>query len=187
MSKQYKYGNTVSNSKQIGLQLMSDYPSVDPIQLGAYFALIEVTSLLRYAIEQQLREEGDLTFVQFQILSRLSNSPTGSLRMTDLADGIVYSRSGMTYQVGLLDKAGLVTRAPFPEDERSVNVALTEAGRVLLARVFPGHVEVVTRMLFEPLARDDAQALARILMPVRDHMRSIPPRSAAPRRPRRAQ
>ena len=42
--------------------------SVDPVQLGAYFALIEVTSLLRHAIEQQLREAGDLSFVQFQIL-----------------------------------------------------------------------------------------------------------------------
>ena len=60
--------------------------SVDPVQLGAYFALIEVTSLLRHAIEQQLREAGDLSFVQFQILARLDlHSPTGSHRMTDLA------------------------------------------------------------------------------------------------------
>jgi DNA-binding MarR family transcriptional regulator len=159
-------------------------PSLDRDQLGAYFALIEVSSLLRHAVEQQLREAGDLSYVQFQLLARLGDSPTGSHRMTDLADGVVYSRSGLTYQAGLLEKAGLVTRTPAPEDERGITVTITEAGRARLAQVFPGHIEVINHLLFEPLSRDDVQALAGLLAPVRDHMRSIPPRSAAPRRRR---
>ena len=157
-------------------------PSVDRVQLGAYFALIEVASLLRHAVEQQLREAGGLSYVQFQLLARLGDSPTGSHRMTDLADGVVYSRSGLTYQAGLLEKAALVTRTPSPDDERSVSVTITDAGRALLARVIPGHIEVISHLLFEPLSRDDAKTLARLLAPVRDHMRSTPPRSAAPRR-----
>ncbi|MGW2831695.1 MarR family winged helix-turn-helix transcriptional regulator [Streptomyces sp. NPDC001286] len=157
-------------------------PSLDPVQLGAYFDLIEVTSLLRHAVEQQLRETGDLSYVQFQLLARLGDSPTGSHRMTDLADGVVYSRSGLTYQVGLLEKAGLVVRSPSLDDERSISVTLTDAGRELLAKVLPGHVEVVSGLLFEPLSRDDVGALADLLAPVREHMRSTPPRSAAARR-----
>ena len=102
--------------------------------------------------------------------------------MTDLADGVVYSRSGLTYQAGLLEKAGLVTRAPSPDDERGVTVTITEAGRARLAQVFPGHIEVVSQMLFAPLSAADVKKLAGLLEPVRDHMRSIPPRSAAPRR-----
>lgn len=156
--------------------------SLDPVQLGAYFDLIEVTSLLRHAVEQQLRESGGLSYVQFQLLARLGDSPTGSHRMTDLADGVVYSRSGLTYQVGLLEKEGLVVRAPSPDDERSITVTITDAGRELLARVLPGHVEVVDGLLFEPLSRDDVRALAGLLALVRDHMRSTPPRSAASRR-----
>jgi DNA-binding MarR family transcriptional regulator len=159
-------------------------PSLDPVQLGAYFALIEVSSLLRHAVEQQLREAGDLSYVQFQLLARLGDSPTGSHRMTDLADGVVYSRSGLTYQAGLLEKAGLVTRTPSPEDERGITVTITEAGRARLAKVFPGHIKVISRLLLEPLSRDNVQALADLLAPVRDHMRSTPPRSAAPRRRR---
>src|SRR3954464_4112704 len=124
----------------------------DPTQLGAYFALIEVSSLLRHTVEQQLQEAGDLSYVQFQLLARLGDEPAGSLRMTDLADGVVYSRSGLTYQAGLLEKAGLVTRAPAPDDERSVTVSITDAGRERLARVFPGHIEVVSQMLLEPLS-----------------------------------
>src|SRR3954447_13646019 len=112
--------------------------SLDPVQLGAYFALIEVVGLLRHAVEQQLREAGDLSYVQFRRMARLGDSRTGSHRMTDLADGVVYSRSGLTYQAGLLETRGLVTRATAPDDERGVTVTITDAGRALLARVMPG-------------------------------------------------
>lgn len=155
---------------------------LDSEQLGAYFALMDVAGLLKHAVEQQLREAGDLSYVQFQLLARLGlDSPTGSERMTDLADGVVYSRSGLTYQAGLLEKAGLVTRSPAPEDERGVVVAITEAGRALLAKVLPGHTAVLGEQLFAPLSRKDTKALAQLLSPVRDHMRAAPPRSAASR------
>src|ERR1700712_502866 len=119
---------------------------LDPTQLGAYFALIEVSSLLRHAVEQQLREAGDLSYVQFQLLARLGDSPSGSHRMTDLADGVVYSRSGLTYQAQSLEKRGLVSRAASFDDERSTTVTITEAGRALLARVFPGHIAVLDEL-----------------------------------------
>ncbi|MEV0145869.1 MULTISPECIES: hypothetical protein [unclassified Nonomuraea] len=61
-----------------------------------------------------------------------------------------------------------------------ITVTITDAGRALLAEVLPSHIEVVSGLLFEPLSRDDVQALAGLLAPVRDHMRSTPPRSAAP-------
>ena len=159
--------------------------SLDSVQLGAYFALMEVAGLLRHAVELQLREAGDLSYVQFQLLARLAlNSPTGSERMTDLADGVVYSRSGLTYQAGLLEKAGLVVRAPSVDDERSVTVTITDAGRSRVAQVRPGHVEVLREQLFAALSRKEAQALGDLLAPVRDHMRAAPPRSASPRRHR---
>jgi DNA-binding MarR family transcriptional regulator len=143
-----------------------------------------VVGLLRHAIEQQPHEAGDLSYVQFQLLARLGDSPTGSHRITDLADGVVYSRSGLTYQAGLLEKRGLVTRATSADDERGVTVTITDAGRALLAKVVPGHAEVIDRLLCERLSHEDANALAHLLAPVRDHMRSTPPRSAMPRRRR---
>lgn len=162
---------------------MTDGP-LRPDELGAYFALIEVSSLLRHTVEQQLRDAGDLSYVQFQLLATLGDAPDGSMRMTDLADGVVYSRSGLTYQVGLLETAGLVRRGPSAEDDRVVVVTVTEAGQAVLARVFPGHVEVLRQLFLEPLSPDDVAGLARVLGVVRDHMRAVPPRSAAPRRKR---
>jgi DNA-binding MarR family transcriptional regulator len=159
--------------------------TLDPQQLGAYFVLMEVSSILRHAVEHHLRADGDLSYVQFEILARLSNSPLGSQRMTDLADGVVYSRSGLTYQAGLLETRRLISRSASPADGRSVVVTITDAGRALLARVLPDHIEVVSRLLLEPLSRKDLEALTHLLTPVRDHMRAPPPRSAAPRRARR--
>jgi DNA-binding MarR family transcriptional regulator len=157
-------------------------PSLNPTQLDAYFALIEVSSILRHLVEQQLRESGDLSYVQFQLLARLGDSPTGSHRMTDLADGVVYSRSGLSYQAGLLEQAGLVTRTQSRDDERSITVTITGSGRALLTKVFPGHIEVLSRLFFEPLSPADIESLADVLTKVRDHMRASPPRSATPRR-----
>src|SRR3954463_7540793 len=68
---------------------------LDETELRAYFALMDVAGLLRHKVELQLRAAADLTYVQFRVLARLGlDSPTGSLRMTELADEVVYSRSG---------------------------------------------------------------------------------------------
>lgn len=166
---------------------MDENPAaLTPTQLGAYFAFTEVGSLLRHAVEKQLRDVGALSYVQFQLLARLGDSPGGQQRMTDLADGVVYSRSGLTYQAQLLDQRGLVTRTPSPDDERSTVITLTDAGRDVLAAVFPGHVEAVRSLLFASMSDGDVDALARILGAAAAHLRASPPRSAAPRRRGRA-
>jgi DNA-binding MarR family transcriptional regulator len=158
---------------------------LDPQQLGAYFALSEASSLLQHHVEQHLRAEGGLSWVQFQLLARLAGAG-GPLTMTQLADGVVYSRSGLTYQAGLLEKAGLITRSPSPDDERATLVAITEDGRALFGRVLSGHVQVVRSMLLDPLSDEDLTHLGEIMTRVRDHMRALPPRSAAPRKSRSA-
>jgi DNA-binding MarR family transcriptional regulator len=162
--------------------LDSDAEALDPRELDAYFVLTEAVSLLQHQVEQQLRAEGGISYVQFQLLARLADA-AGPLTMTELADGVVYSRSGLTYQAGLLEKAGLITRAPSPDDERATLVTITDDGRALVERVLPGHIQV-TRLLFDPLSGDDLHHLGDIMTRVRDHMRAQPPRSAAPRKHR---
>lgn len=157
--------------------------ALEPEQLSTYFALMEAVSLLHHAVEQQLRAEGDLSYVQFQLLARLADSD-GQLTMTELADGVVYSRSGLTHQAGLLEKTGLVTRGPSPDDQRSTLVTITEAGRARVATVLPGHIQVARRLLFDPLPDRDLHALGDIMTRVRDHMRAQPSRSAATRKRR---
>lgn len=160
-----------------------DHGPLEPEQLGAYFALMEAVSLLQHSVEQQLRTEGDLSWVQFQLLARLADAQ-GQLTMTALADGVVYSRSGLTYQAAQLEKAGLITREPSPDDERATLVTITPAGLERVATVLPGHIQVARNLLFAPLTDDDLHHLGDIMTRVRDHMRAQPPRSAAPRKRR---
>jgi hypothetical protein len=53
---------------------MADADVLKPEQLATYFALVEAVSLLQHAVEQQLRAEGDLSYVQFQLLARLADA-----------------------------------------------------------------------------------------------------------------
>ena len=157
--------------------------TLNPVQLRAYFALMESVSLLQYAVRQQLLDDGGLSYVQFEILAKLSDNDR-PLTMTDLADGVVYSRSGLTHQAGLLEKQGLISRAASSEDQRATVVEITERGRDRLAAVLPGHIDVVQELLFDARSAREVRALADMMRAARDHMRARPPRSAAPRRHR---
>jgi DNA-binding MarR family transcriptional regulator len=171
----YGYGMTDPGSGA------GDGRALDAARLDAYFALMEAVSLLQHSVQQQLHAEGDLSYVQFQLLGRLA-AARGQLSMTELADGVVYSRSGLTYQASLLEKAGLITRGPSPDDDRATLVTITDRGLALLGRVLPGHILLTRRLLFDPLSDEDLQHLRDIMTRVRDHMRAQPPRSATPRK-----
>jgi DNA-binding MarR family transcriptional regulator len=157
--------------------------ALQPSQMRTYFALTEAASLLQYAVQQQLRAEGGLSYVQFEILAKLVGADR-PLTMTELADGVVYSRSGLTHQAGLLEAEGLITRQASATDQRATVVTITKAGRRRLDKVLPGHIDVVRGLLFDGLSADDVRTLGDVMTRVRDHMRERPPRSAAPRKTR---
>lgn len=156
---------------------------LNPAQLRTYFTLTEAVSLLQYAVREQLQAEGGLSYVQFEVLAKLVDAGR-PLTMTELADGVVYSRSGLTHQAGLLESAGLIAREVSGHDKRATVVDITKAGRARVAKVLPGHVQVVRELLYGTLSDRDVRALGDIMSRVRDHMRSRPPRSAAPRKRR---
>ena len=159
---------------------MSDpaVPPTLPPEFGVYFALLEVSALVQRGVEGQLRRDGGLSFVQFQILAILGEDASSPRSMTDLADRLVHSKSGLTYQVDRLEQAGLVARVPSEQDERGVNVMLSSKGASLLERVLPGHIEVVRDVLVDALDDADRDELTRLLGRALSHMRSRPPRSA---------
>ena len=160
---------------------MTSDERLDAEQLAAYFTLSEVGSLLEQAVAQQLRDEGDLSPIQFKILAGLGSVPGGAQRMTDIADQIVYSRSGFSYQAAQLEQRGLIARTPAKDDERSTLIHLTNAGRELLEHVMPQHVALVKRLVFDVMPPSGMKDLQRTLGPVRDRLREAPPRSARPR------
>jgi len=157
--------------------------TLQPLQMRTYFAFTEAANLLEYAVRQQLQADGDLSYVQFEILATIVDAQR-ALTMTELADRVVYSRSGLTHQAGLLERAALISRTASTEDQRATLVDITEAGRTRLESVLPGHIDIVRGLLFDALTDADIAHLADIMTRVRNHMRTLPPRSSAPRKPR---
>lgn len=118
-------------------------------ELRAYFALVTAGDLVQRAVSAQFSEHG-LTSLQFSVLASLLEAPEG-LRMSDLADELVVSRSGLTYQVTQLEKLGFVERASSSTDSRGVVAHLTDKGRDRVLETFPGHVELVRENFLDVL------------------------------------
>lgn len=152
-------------------------PAALPEEFGVYFLLLEVGARVERSLQGQLREHGDLSFVQFQILATLAEDRSAGMSMTEIAARLVHSRSGLTYQVSRLEKAGLVVRTASAVDERGVDVTLTEKGASVLARVLPGHIELVREVLVDALEDADRLELTRLLAGLATHLRSRSPRA----------
>jgi DNA-binding MarR family transcriptional regulator len=149
-------------------------------EMAAWLAFLEVSHRLERAIEQQLKQDAGLSHPQYEILSRLAAAEGGRVRMSDLAEGVVVSRSGLTYQVTQLEKAGLVRREKCPSDDRGVLAVLTGAGRRALAAAAPGHLRVVREYLIDALAPDQLGVLEDGLAAARARLRAATPPAATP-------
>ena len=149
---------------------MADQRWLDPGEMAAWLAFLDVSHRLDRVIEQQLRRDAGLSHAQYEILSRLEAAPGGRLRMSDLADVIIVSRSGLTYQVTQLERAGLVRRAKSPSDDRGVLAILTPDGRAALLRAAPGHLRVVREYLIDVLTPAQLTALTSALEAARPRL-----------------
>lgn len=131
--------------------------------MAAWQAFLEASNRVARRLEQQLRDDAGLSHQQYEILVRLGDAPDGEVRMTELAEALITSKSGLTYQVGQLERRGLVRRRSCPTDVRGVFAALTDEGRAALTAAAPGHVAAVRAALLDDLDREELAVLADAL------------------------
>jgi DNA-binding MarR family transcriptional regulator len=129
---------------------------------AAWRASLSAVQLLNSAVDSQLQRDSGLSHADYEILVRLSEEPEHALRMSELADRTLFSRSRLSHAVGRLEKSGLVRREPYPDDRRGLCAVLTEGGWQTLAAAAPGHVETVRRALFERLTQQQVEQLTVI-------------------------
>ena len=122
--------------------------------LGAWRALLRAHATLMRELETQLEQETALALADYDVLAQLAIAD-GELRMTELANRALISRSGMTRRVGRLVKEGLVRRAAAGADGRGVVVALTDAGIARLTETAPIHARGIAEYFVSRL--DDGE------------------------------
>ncbi|MGK5533549.1 MarR family winged helix-turn-helix transcriptional regulator [Streptomyces sp. URMC 129] len=144
---------------------------LDEREMAAWMAFLEASHRVFRSVEQQLKEEAGLSHPQYEILVKLARAGDAGLRMTELAESLITSKSGLTYQIGQLEKRGLVTRGSCPTDDRGVTAHLTEAGAEALREAAPGHVARVREALIDILDRDQLATLAHALTEVSTRLR----------------
>ncbi|MFC5220614.1 MarR family winged helix-turn-helix transcriptional regulator [Streptomyces coerulescens] len=126
----------------------------------AWHAFVAAGSLVNRRLDQQLKDDVGITHLQYEILVRLEAAQDREMRMSGLADALLNSKSGLTYQITQLEKAGLVTRRSCTSDVRAVYAVLTDAGRRMLERAAPDHVALVRKLLIDVLTPQQLATVA---------------------------
>lgn len=146
---------------------------LDARELAAWEGFLAVSAILDRRLDQQLKKDAGLSHSQYEVLVRLSSAPDGELRMTELAGAALTSKSGLTYQVAQLEKAGLVRRGSYAGDERGVVATLTEEGWRRLRAAAAGHVAIVRELFLDGLTRKQFAGLAEGIDALRQRLREI--------------
>jgi DNA-binding MarR family transcriptional regulator len=135
-----------------------------PNQTGmeAWRSLLQAHATLMRRLETDLMQETGLALADFDVLAQLA-SAGGELRMTELANKALISRSGMTRRVARLVEEGLVRRANADDDARAVAVTITAAGLQRLAETAPVHLRGVSDLFVGQLDDRELAMLKRAL------------------------
>jgi DNA-binding MarR family transcriptional regulator len=144
---------------------------LSPEQQQHWRAYITATTLLDERLTRELQSAHGLTMADYEILVRLSDSPTRRLRMSELAERSLASRSRLSHQIDRMEKAGLVEREPCEEDRRGANAVLTDVGWTVLQAAAPTHVDGVREHLVDVLSDAEFAALGRACAKIADHLR----------------
>jgi len=128
--------------------------------MRAWHAFVAASALVDRRLDQQLKDDAGISHLQYEILVRLSAHCDHEMRMTELAGALLNSKSGLTYQISQLEKAGLVRRRSCHSDDRAVYAVLTDAGETLLRKAAPGHVALVRELLIDVLTPEQLEAVA---------------------------
>lgn len=151
---------------------MAADPSDDP-RITAYGMLLEAHAAVTNAVGRELERTSGMPTVWFEVLIRLLRTPEGRLRMSELAQQVQLSTSGLTRLVDRLEARGYVCREACPGDRRGLNAALTDEGRAALEAALPAHLESLDRYVVQPLG-GDLTTLTDLLRSLRDNAGTPP-------------
>ncbi|MGN6608692.1 MAG: MarR family winged helix-turn-helix transcriptional regulator [Jatrophihabitans sp.] len=144
---------------------MTEIPPVRPDdwRVAVWRRFLHAHAVVVRALEQDLAASADLPLGWYDVLLQLAEAPGRRLRMAELADRVLLSRSGLTRLVDRLAADGLVRREPSPDDARGTFTVLTAAGVERLRRAVPPHLASVQQHFLGHFDDDDLRRLDDLL------------------------
>jgi DNA-binding MarR family transcriptional regulator len=143
-------------------------------QLSAWRSFLQAHAVLVRRLEADLLAEHQLPLASYDVLVQLVEAPERRLRMTELAQLVLISRSGLTRLVDRLEREGLVRREACDDDARGLFAVLTEAGYQRLRRATPTHLRGVANYAIDRLDDAQVEALAEICARMLDSGSVVP-------------
>jgi DNA-binding MarR family transcriptional regulator len=135
---------------------------LDESQLTAWRRFLQAHAVLVRRLEADLLAEHRLPLASYDVLVQLVEAPGHRLRMTELAQRVLISRSGLTRLVDRLEREGLVRREACDDDARGLFAVLTDDGYTRLRRAAPTHLRGVASYALDRLDEEQTRALAEI-------------------------
>jgi DNA-binding MarR family transcriptional regulator len=131
-----------------------------PLELGAWRELLRAHATLTRELDEELRRAHGLPLSSYDVLVNLESAQGRQMRMSELADAVLLSRSGLTRLVERLERDGLLARADCPDDARGSLAVLTDEGAARLAQARKTHLRGVRERFLDHFEDDELEQLA---------------------------
>ncbi|MGP4023956.1 MarR family winged helix-turn-helix transcriptional regulator [Actinomadura sp. 3N407] len=137
--------------------------TISVAELIVWRGMLRAQAQISRRLQADLLAHHDLALASYDVLMHLGEAPGGRLRMNDLADRVLLSRSGLTRLVDRLEREGLVARQSCTSDARGLYAVLTSAGRARLAEAAPTYRQGVREHMLSRLDESDLRTFQHIL------------------------
>ena len=142
-----------------------------PKEMRAWRSYIIASRRLLEALDQDLSGH-DLSMADYEVLAQLSEAPGRRIRMSDLAEIAMLSKSRLSHRITVMEKAGWVRREACKEDRRGAWAVMTEKGLKAIVKAAPDHVDSVRTRFLDRLDGEDQINLADVFEEVLAGLRS---------------
>ncbi len=146
---------------------------LDDDEMRAWMGYRRMRALLDLQLARDLMQESGLSESDYDVLSTLSETEGQRMRLGDLADWMLWSKSRLSHHITRMQQRGLVDREACADDARGSMIVLTAAGMRAIVAAAPGHVESVRRHLFDHLTPDEVVTLGQLTGRVVEHLQQV--------------
>ena len=136
----------------------------------AWEAVLRLHAALLPILESEVRAATGLSLSRYDVLLELNRAPEHRLRLSELGERVVLSRTRVSRLVDAMEGEGLIAKAPDPSDGRATFASMTRRGRSMLRRAAPVYVDGIRRHFADRLTRTEhvtiTTSLRRVLQSI---------------------